>query len=65
MALYLDAKVGDILTVGDTQIEILHKSGRSARLKIIGPDVVDLARAPRPPVPQRELALEAVDGRSQ
>ena len=65
MALYLDAKVGDILTVGDTQIEILHKSGRSARLKIVGPDVVDLARPARPPSPQRELALEAADGRSQ
>lgn len=63
MALYLDAKVGDILTIGDTRVEIVHKSGRSARLKIVGPDTVDLVRPPRPPAPQRELAFEVADGR--
>lgn len=63
MALYLDAKVGDILMVGETRVELLHKSGRSARLKIVGPDTVDLVRPPRAPLPQHEGALEVADGR--
>lgn len=64
MSLFLDASVGDILQVGDTQIEVVYKSGRRARLKITGPADVDLVRASRPAAqPQQNLPLEHADGR--
>ena len=47
MSLFLDASVGDVLHVGDTQIEVVYKSGRRARLKISGPAPVELERASR------------------
>jgi len=47
MSLYLDVSVGDVLHVGQTQVEVVHKSGRRVRFRITGPDNVDLVREPR------------------
>ena len=65
MSLFLDASVGDVLHVGDTQIEVVYKSGRRTRLKITGSAEVELVRQPRPPSPQQTLPLERADGWGQ
>ena len=62
MALFLDAKAGDTLFVGENKIELVHKSGRRMRLRITGPDDVELVKAFQPAEPLgREL--EAANGR--
>ena len=62
MALHLDAKAGDVLVVGDTRIQLVHKSGRRVRLSITGPaDVELLKEAERVGAPENEL--EMADGR--
>lgn len=61
MALFLDAKAGDILMVGDNRIELVHKSGRRVRLRITGPDEIELFKSQPPLAEEREP--EMADGR--
>lgn len=56
MTFYTDLAPGDMLKIGDTVVVFEKKSGRKARLKILGD--AEVRRLPQPP-PEQEHA----DGR--
>lgn len=51
MALFLDVGPDDQLRIGDTIVTLERKSGKRARLKIVGPDEVEMTQRepPQPP----------------
>ena len=53
MALFLDVSVDDILRVGATTITVERKSGRKVRLRLDGPDDVNMTRKPDPAETQK------------
>lgn len=56
MALWIDIGPDDILKIGDSTVTLEHKSGRRARLAIIGAAEVDLLRKARL-APERQIPL--------
>lgn len=44
MALFIDVGPGDALRVGDSYVTIERKSGARSRLRIVGPEEVELLR---------------------
>jgi len=50
--LTVDVTVGEQLAIGDSVVvELLHKSGRSARLRLVAPREVEIRRTPLPTSP--------------
>lgn len=48
MALFLDVGPGDVIRIGeDTYVSVEKKSGKSARLRVVGTKEVELMRARR------------------
>lgn len=60
MALYLDVGPDDMVRIGNTIITIERKSGQRARLRIIGPDEVELTKRNAVPA-QLPLRLPPAD----
>lgn len=64
MALFLDAGPGDVIRIGeDTYVSVEKKSGKSARLRIVGTKDVELMRARRAqqPAPRNPPAVDTGD----
>lgn len=49
--LTVDVTVGDQLVIGSVMVELLHKSGRNARLRLVAPREIEIRRAPLPASP--------------
>jgi sRNA-binding carbon storage regulator CsrA len=50
--LTVDVAVGDQLVIGESVVvELLQKSGRNARLRLVAPREVEIRRAPLPASP--------------
>lgn len=62
MALILDVSTEERLRIGETTITLLKKSGRRARLRIEGPDDVNMERCPQHDAAPRDP--ESDDGRA-
>lgn len=51
-ALTVDVTVGEQLVIGESVVlELLQKSGRNARLRLVAPREVEIRRAPLPASP--------------
>jgi hypothetical protein len=48
----VDLQPGDAVQVGDVTMELVHKSGRAARLRLIAPRQVPIERRPATDAPQ-------------
>lgn len=49
--LTVDVAVGDQLVIGSVVVELLQKSGRNARLRLVAPREIEIRRAPLPESP--------------
>ncbi|OTG58605.1 hypothetical protein B9T36_09620 [Acinetobacter sp. ANC 4204] len=41
--LTLDIRQGDVLNIGDSQIRLIAKSGKSSRLEITAPQIINIS----------------------
>ncbi|WP_046970313.1 hypothetical protein [Dyella japonica] len=61
MALHLELSAGDTLVVGGTRIKLEHKSGKRARLVIVGESPIECIKAGAPVPQSAGRAMQTVD----